>query len=518
MLRVAGYCRVSTEKEDQRNSFASQQRYFQEYISRNPEWELSAIYADEGVTGTSTKKRIQFTQMINDAYHRHFQLIITKEVSRFSRNLLDTIAYTRELKALGIGVIFLTDGFCTLDPDAELRLSIMGSLAQEESRKTSSRIKWGQTRQMERGVVFGTSMLGYDLSDGMLTVNPEGAEIVRLIFHKYGVEKKGTTTIARELQESGFRTLTGSTCWSESSILKILKNEKYVGDLLQKKSITSDYLTHIRKPNHGEEDMIPIPNHHEAIISRDLWEFVQHEIASRKRIRSQSAPHSSQYLFSGKIICAECGSRFVSRCKTRKDGSSYRRWGCYTAARYGRKAADNAGCNVGKQIRDDLLLEILTHAIRSLRIDRSTITEEVTSLIIKVKKTAQNASQSPTQLKNQIQTIQRKQIRAIDSFLNGIISQKELEQTRSYYNSALDSLECRLAKFEQASEYTGDSFSASIKEVCDSILTCKTTQESFLRMMLQYMRIHADGRVEVKLSHSSFIRTYLLKPNSATDI
>lgn len=154
--------------------------------------------------------------MISDAKLGKFQLIITKEVSRFSRNVLDTIAYTRELKAHGVGVLFMNDGICSLDPDAELRLSIMGSIAQEESRKTSSRVKWGQCRQMERGVVFGRSMLGYDVKDGKMTINPEGAELIRLIFHKYGIEKKGTSIIAREMQEEGYLTYSGNPKWSNS--------------------------------------------------------------------------------------------------------------------------------------------------------------------------------------------------------------------------------------------------------------------------------------------------------------
>ncbi|MBM6884468.1 recombinase family protein [Pseudoflavonifractor phocaeensis] len=232
MIMVASYCRVSTDKEDQANSFASQQRYFKEYIDRQPDWELYRVYADEGITGTSTKKRVQFNHMISDAKMGKFQIILTKEVSRFSRNILDTIGYTRELKALGVGVLFMNDGINTLEPDAELRLSIMGSIAQEESRKTSTRVKWGQTRQMERGVVFGRSMLGYDVKNGTLTINPEGAELVRLIFHKYGVEGKGTSIIAREMREAGFLTYTGNSRWNNSHIVKILKNEKYVGDLI----------------------------------------------------------------------------------------------------------------------------------------------------------------------------------------------------------------------------------------------------------------------------------------------
>ena len=239
MIQVASYCRVSTDKDDQANSFESQQRYFKEYIDRQPDWELYRVYADEGITGTSTKKRVQFNRMISDAKMGKFKLIITKEVSRFSRNILDTIQFTRELRAIGVGVLFMNDGISTLDPDAELRLSIMGSIAQEESRKTSSRVKWGQTRQMERGVVFGRSMLGYDVKDGKMTINPDGAEIVRLIFHKYAVEGKGTSIIARELREAGFVTCTGNPKWNNTHIVKILKNEKYVGDLVQKKTYRS---------------------------------------------------------------------------------------------------------------------------------------------------------------------------------------------------------------------------------------------------------------------------------------
>ena len=187
MIKVASYCRVSTDKDDQANSFETQCQYFREYIERRPDWELYEVYADEGITGTSTKKRAQFNRMINDAYEGKFQLIITKEVSRFSRNILDTIRYTRELKAIGVAVLFVTDCINTMDPDAELRLSIMASIAQEESRRTSSRVTWGQTRQMEKGVVFGQSLLGYDVKDGGIAINPEGAETVKLIFQKYAV-------------------------------------------------------------------------------------------------------------------------------------------------------------------------------------------------------------------------------------------------------------------------------------------------------------------------------------------
>ncbi|MBQ9165756.1 MAG: recombinase family protein, partial [Oscillospiraceae bacterium] len=305
LIKVASYCRVSTDHEDQANSFEAQQRYFKEYIDRRPDWELYQVYADEGITGTSTKKRAQFNRMMSDAYLGKFQLIITKEVSRFSRNVLDTVSYTRELRAMGIGVIFMTDGIDTRDPDAELRLSIMGSIAQEESRKTSARVKWGQSRQMERGIVFGRSMLGYDVKGGRICVNPEGAEVVRQIFYRYGIEKKGISRIAKELRDEGFRTSVGSTRWTPSHLLKILKNEKYIGDLVQKKTYTPDYLTHEKKYNHGEEEIIIIRDHHEPIIDKELWDIVQAEAQKRSRHNNRQEGHSNRYPLSGKIKCGE---------------------------------------------------------------------------------------------------------------------------------------------------------------------------------------------------------------------
>ena len=269
--RVAAYCRVSTDNEDQANSFESQQRYFKQYIERNPDWELYEIFADEGISGTSTKKRKEFNRMIACAKNGDFDLIITKEISRFARNTLDSIYYTRDLKKHGVGVIFLNDSINTLDGDAELRLAIMSSIAQEESRKTSERVKWGQKRQMEQGVVFGRSMLGYDVKDGKMTINEEGAKIVRLIFHKFVNEGKGTHVIARELREEGILPCRVKE-WQNTVILRVIRNEKYCGDLVQKKTYTPDFLSHEKKYNRGQEEFVIIKDHHEPIVSRELFE------------------------------------------------------------------------------------------------------------------------------------------------------------------------------------------------------------------------------------------------------
>ena len=271
-MRVAVYCRVSTDKEDQINSFESQKRYFAEIIGRRTEWELCGIYADEGVSGTSTAKRREFNRMMEDARAGRFDRIITKEVSRFARNTVDALTFTRELRGRGIGVEFVNDGINTLEPDAELRLAIMGSIAQEESRKTSSRVKWGQTRRMEQGVVFGRSLLGYDVKDGQLTINQEGARIVRKIYQWYVFGGMSSAGIAKRLTEEGIRTARGNREWNSGVVIKILKNEKYCGDLLQKKTVTPDYLTHQKRTNRGQEAMVYLRDHHEPVIDRDLWE------------------------------------------------------------------------------------------------------------------------------------------------------------------------------------------------------------------------------------------------------
>ena len=384
MLKIASYCRVSTDKEDQANSFETQKRYFREYIKQHPDWELYEIYADEGISGTTTKKRTQFNRMMADAYEGRFRMIITKEVSRFSRNILDTIAYTRELKAMGIGVIFATDRINTLDPESEMLLSYLASMAQEESRRTSARVVWGQTRQMERGVVFGQSLLGYEVKNGVLTIEPEGARIVRLIFHKYALEQMGTGQIARYLTDKGYRTYRGSDQWRANTVIKILNNEKYVGDLVQKKTYTPDFLTHAKRVNRGQVPLVINKNHHEPIVSREVWDLTQERLRQNNKHGSKAGGHSNRYVFSGKIRCGECGSTFVGRSKYRNDGTRIRRWSCGTAVRDGTGA-----CGVGRLLRDDDAMQMLKTALRNLPVDAKAIADQVTALAMDAIKATQ---------------------------------------------------------------------------------------------------------------------------------
>ena len=507
MIKVASYCRVSTDKDDQANSFESQQRYFRAYIDRQPEWELYQIYADEGITGTSTKKRAAFNQMIADARMGKFERILTKEVSRFSRNILDTIAYTRELKALGVGVLFLNDGISTLEPDAELRLSIMGSIAQEESRKTSSRVKWGQTRRMEQGVVFGRSLLGYDVKDGRLTVNPEGAELVRLIFHKYGVEKKGTTVIARELREAGYRTHRGGIRWNGSCIVKLLKNEKYVGDLIQKKTITPDYLTHAKKANHGEEELVIIRDHHPPIIDRELWDVVQEELKKRNRNGALGAGHSNRYIFSGKIKCGECGASFVSRQRKRKDGSLSRRWSCYSAVNEGGIHVDpqgnRVGCDVRMALRDEVAMDMLRQALRTLRLDAGGLIDSVTAIALEaIRAGEQSGGERRESLELRLEQLNRKREAALDAFFSRDITREEMRRMTGRYDQEAAELRERLSRAGVRPEIScaKAALRDDIRRRVAGLVNGEGVSEIFCKTILDHMVVYRDQRVEVRLN------------------
>lgn len=357
-MKAAAYCRVSTDREEQQSSLEAQKRYFAEYISSRGDLELYGIYADEGITGTVAAIRPAFFSMLEDARRGKFQLILTKEVSRFSRNILDTIALTRELRSLGVEVIFTTDGIRTMDPDAELRLSIMASIAQEESRKTSARVKWGQSRRMEKGVVFGHSLLGYSVENGKMTIVPKEALLVKEAFRLYAGENSSLSKAAAELTRKASAMGLPHLVFSPSTLGRMLKNEKYMGDLVQKKTCTPDYLTHLRVPNRGREEMIVLHDHHEPIVSPALFHRVQQLLRQRGPQSGDRSCARQEYPLSGKVFCGECGSVFIARRRKRKDGSICLRWGCACAARKGR-----AGCAIGRLVPDQTLHSMVRQCI-----------------------------------------------------------------------------------------------------------------------------------------------------------
>lgn len=336
-MKVAAYCRVSTELDDQQNSLKSQKEYFEHFIKEREKeaWSFAGIYADEGITGTCMNKREAFRRMLVDAKAGKIDLILTKEVSRFARNTVDALIAIRTLRACGVGVFFIIDHIDTRENDGEIRLTLMASMAQEESRKISERVKWGQKRQMERGVVFGRGLFGYRLEKGALLVEEQEAAVVKGIFYKYVIEEKGTGVIARELNEGGSRTRRGNL-WSNVAVKRILSNEKYKGDLIQKKSYTPDYLTHKKKKNDGNEELVIKEKHHTPIVSENMFD------AATKRMTDEAVSdekkYQNRYWCSGKIHCENCGEKYVSRIRKRKNGESTQGWMCSTVVLRGRRA------------------------------------------------------------------------------------------------------------------------------------------------------------------------------------
>jgi DNA invertase Pin-like site-specific DNA recombinase/cell fate (sporulation/competence/biofilm development) regulator YlbF (YheA/YmcA/DUF963 family) len=509
--RVAAYCRVSTDKDDQANSFESQQRYFRQYIERNPDWELYAIFADEGISGTNTKKRKEFNRMIACAKNGDFDLIITKEISRFARNTLDSIFYTRDLKKHGVGVIFLNDNINTLDGDAELRLAIMSSIAQEESRKTSERVKWGQKRQMEQGVVFGRSMLGYDVKDGKMTINEEGAKIVRLIFQKFVDEGKGTHVIARELREEGINPMRVKE-WSNTVILRVIRNEKYCGDLVQKKTYTPDFLSHEKKCNRGQEEFVILKDHHEPIISRELFEKANHILDAKSLSQEGRAKHSNRYPFSGKIKCGRCGASYVARYKTRKDGSRYKAWRCFESAKHGSPHIDQSGNQVGcsgTSIRNEEAIRIMYLVCKQLTIDRQKIADNLMQTIRKVVSLDMTGADTNT-LKDQIEAAQKRRTDLIDLYTSGDIDRDEFTDLRAKYDAEIDSLKSMVESMDKQQAVTAKQkeLMEDIKNAVDELISGIEYEDEFYTQLLDKMVINDRENIDVYLNELPFKWSY----------
>ncbi len=501
--RVAAYCRVSTDNDDQANSFESQQRYFRQYIERNPDWELYAIFADEGISGTNTKKRKEFNRMIECAKNGDFDLIITKEISRFARNTLDSIFYTRDLKKHGVGVIFLNDSINTLDGDAELRLAIMSSIAQEESRKTSERVKWGQKRQMEQGVVFGRSMLGYDVKDGKMTINEDGAKIVRLIFRKFVDEGKGTHVIARELREEGISPMRVKE-WSNTVILRVIRNEKYCGDLVQKKTYTPDFLSHEKKYNRGQEEFVILKDHHEPIISRELFDKANRILDAKSLSQEGKAKHSNRYPFSGKIKCGRCGASYVARYKTRKDGSQYKAWRCFEGAKHGSPHIDKAGNHVGcsgTSIRNEEAIHIMYLVCKQLTIDRQKVADNLIKTIQKVISLDMTGADTNT-LEEKKEAAQKKRTDLIDLYTSGDIDRDEFTALRAKYDAEINSLKSMMESMEKQQVVIAKQkeLMEDIKNAVDELIGGIEYEDEFYTQLLDKMVINDRENIDVYLN------------------
>lgn len=346
-LRVAAYCRVSTDSEVQLESLETQIAHYEKYINDHADWTYAGLYYDEGVSGVKMTKREGLLQLLADCESRKIDFVVTKSISRFSRNTTDCLEMVRKLLDLNIPVFFEKENINTSAMDSELYITLYSSLAEDESHSNSMNVKWSTQKRFQNGTYkLSSPPYGYRWNGEEMVVDPEQAEVVRMIFTETLVGN-GSTSIAKKLNELGVPAAKGSR-WSESSIQGILVNEKYVGDVTFQKTYTDDQFT--RHANRGERDQYMMLDHHEPIISREDFDAVAAIIAQRsaeKRIEKGSDKYQNRYVFSGKIVCGECGNTFKRRIHKNGD-CCYVAWCCKT------HLADTQKCSM-QYIRDDLI-------------------------------------------------------------------------------------------------------------------------------------------------------------------
>lgn len=416
-LRVAAYCRVSTEQEEQQNSYQVQIAYYTDLINRKKEWTLAGIFADEGISGTQTKKRTKFNRMIRMCRNKKIDLVITKSISRFARNTVDCLEYVRQLKDLGIGVIFEKENINTLTMTSEFMIALYGSFAQAESESISKNVSWGKEKAYREGKVQFQykHLLGYKKgADGKPEIIPEEAETVKLIYTMF-LDGHSMKNIALILHVKGIHTKTGSTEWRTNTITRILQNEKYVGDALLQKTFTSDCITHKVVKNHGERPMYLVTNHHDPIIDRDTYNRVQQELARRNSKRkisdktvTEQGKYSSKYALSELLICGHCGTPY-RRTTWAARGKKQIVWRCLSRLEHGKKYCPDSPTIKEEQLHRGILRAINNYyscrndIVRILKANIGSVLEcQGQEEILSVEKRLKEIDQARTDLVNLI--------------------------------------------------------------------------------------------------------------------
>ena len=381
-LRVAAYCRVSTEEEEQQSSYEAQCTYYTDKIMTNPEWTMAGIFADEGITGTSTKKRDDFNRMIRKCRQKKIDLILTKSISRFARNTLDSLKYIRALKELGIGIIFEKENINTLEMDTELIITFMSAFAQSESESISANVRWGKRQAMKEGKtsVNFKKLYGYfQDSEGNPRVDSDKAEVIRGIYNRY-LQGASLRMIRQELEAAGIPNPAGSEKWGIDQIRNILSNEKYCGDVLMQKTFIQDCISKKVVKNTGQLPMYLIQNNHTAIVSREVYQAVQAEKARRSATASPSTKtsstgrtcYASKFALSERLVCGECGILY-RRCTWKRNGKTRIVWRCVSRLDYGTKY-----CHQSPTMDEEPLQRAIMAAISSVMAPKEKINGLIT--------------------------------------------------------------------------------------------------------------------------------------------
>lgn len=380
--RVAAYCRVSTDEEEQLSSYEAQKTYYTDKIVCNKEWTMVGIFADEGITGTSAKKRPEFLRMIRLCKQKKIDIILTKSISRFARNTVDCLKYIRILRELGIAVVFEKENINTLESDSELLITLLGAFAQAESESISANVRWGKRQAMREGKanIQYKKLYAFEKgSDGNLRIIPEQAEVVRRIYRQY-LSGMSLRMIKHELESEHIPNAAGGTTWTTTVLRSILTNEKYCGDVLLQKTFTSDCISRKVIKNTGQLPMYLIQDHHEGIVDRSTFQASQTELARRTSVRSPSkknAPtgkssYASKYALSERLVCGECGTLY-RRCTWSRNGKKRVVWRCVSRLDYGKKY-----CHNSPTLDEEPLQKAILTALNAAMSNKSALIQKIT--------------------------------------------------------------------------------------------------------------------------------------------
>lgn len=484
-LRVTDYARVSTDHEEQKKSLKNQTEHFEQYIKKNPNWIYIPGYVDDGITGTSDIKRDNFMKMIEDARKHKFDLIITKEISRFSRNTLDSIKYTRELLSYGVAVLFVNDNINTAMPDSELRLTIMASMAQDEIRRLSERVKFGMNHAIEKGEILGNDMLyGYrkDKNTGILNIVIEEAQIVKKIYELYAIEKLTLSNIVKILNNKNLKTRNGKK-WCISTISRMIENPKYKGYYCAKKSEITDYMTKkVKYFKKNEwiiyEDKLKIP----PIVSEELWLRANHRLELRKRSFSKRTieknNYENKYLYSAKIYCNEHKTIFHRR-KFRRNEKDIT-WVCASYLKNGKSTCDSPN------IRESELDKIINDILLKLKINFTKI-EEILTMYYQRLEEENEIKKEIEKMEKEIENINTKKDKILELNIQGVLSNIEFKQKNNAWNEQIIEQRRKIEKLKEEEKKTIDNNKITIQQ---KELKKKINASSTRNKIVEYMINH----------------------------
>lgn len=520
-LRVTFYARVSTEFNVQLNSLDNQITFFQEYIKKNPNWEFVEGYVDEGISGVSTAKRERFNQMIEDGKNGFFDLIVTKEVSRFARNTLDSIRYTRELLSNGVAVYFQNDNINTLDEDSELRLTIMSSMAQDESRKISSRVRWGHHQSIKKGTVLGTNnMFGYEKKDGKLTIVEEEAEFVRELFEMYATGRYTMKQMEQYFYNKGIRNRKGNKL-AHSTMGNIIRNPKYKGYYVGNKVIIEDLFTKKQKFLPEEEWVMYKDETGEtvpAIVSEELWQRANEVLYMRSQdVITSQRKTVHQNILTGKLICAHCGKPYYRKDAVGRDGSKRSKWVCSG------KINNGADSCPSMAIYEDEIIDIMTDIFGNGKQNIEDLSECVLKLVSKILENDDNNS-IINKMNRRITDEEEKKDKLLYLFTKGKMDEAEYERMGAVCDNKIKECRDTIDKLTNKSKTANDVKRelSSIREIlkaAEGHINGDEIDRAFVDRYIKEILVTPDGntmRLEIRLNAGDSVFKSLDIPYSRT--